>query len=309
MIAHAGRAEALAFHPTLPHLAVAGGDADEVTLLAPANPLNALAPPLQPLTVARGAGRRPTAVNISASGKVVGVQVGRDPTAADPNARGAGPWTRFDTTRLQPTPDESEKWVNPVATADGWVIEPGRDRFVWYAKRTRDGFRCRLDLDRYRDLAPTCFTFLPATADKPTRVLVGHYYGCTLFELVPARAVGGAAPGTKVLPGTKVFTGHAGEVTSVVADAEQRWFVTGGADHTVAAWSLDDRKYEPNLGATFKDEGGVPVVTAVDTGSPAWEAGLRAATRSTSSSWTATWSSTAAPGRRRWERPRPRSAS
>ena len=40
--------------------------------------------------------------------------------------------------------------------------------------------------DRARDQAPTCFTFLPAKGDNPTRVIVGHYYGASLFELTPA---------------------------------------------------------------------------------------------------------------------------
>jgi uncharacterized caspase-like protein/WD40 repeat protein len=260
--AHPGRAEALAFHPTLPHLAVAGGDADEVALLS-------LADPVKVLTVVRGGGRRLAAVNISANGKIVGVRVERDAKSSNPNARGAGPWTRFDLTRQKPTLDESQAWANPLTKADGWVIEPGADRFVWFAKREQDGLRLRLALDRHRDLAPTCFTFLPAKDDKPTRVIVGHYYGCTLFELVPSRAVKGA------IAGAKVFTGHAGEVTSVVADADQKWFVTGGTDHTLAAWSLADWTSEPNLGATFKEQGGRPVVTAVDPASPAWEAGLR----------------------------------
>ncbi len=270
---HAGSAEALAFHPTEPHLAIAGGDADEVTLLNPNVDE-------MPLSVVRGAGRRPWAVNISESGKVVGVQTERDPASVNPNARGTGPWTRFDLTRLKPTLDESLAWMNPITRADGWTIVPDEgdrksnregDSFVWHAKRTRDGVTesVRLALDRYRDQAPTCFTFLPATGATPTRVLVGHYYGCTLFELVPSRAVNGA------LEGTKLFTGHAGEVTSVVAAKDQTWFVTGGTDQTVAAWSLKDWKSEPGLGATFAEKDGGVTVTAVDAASPAWEAGLR----------------------------------
>ena len=47
---------------------------------------------------------------------------------------------------------------------------------------------------------------LPAKDGKPTRVLVGHYDGCTLFELVPSQAEKGA------ITGTKIFTGHGGEV-------------------------------------------------------------------------------------------------
>ncbi|MCI0699928.1 MAG: caspase family protein [Planctomycetia bacterium] len=262
---HTGRAEALAFHPSENQLAIAGGDADEVTLVS-------LAKPDIPLTVVRGAGRRPWGVNISENGSVVGVRIGRDATALDPNLRGAGPWVRFDLDRLKPTLDEAQKWIDPLKEANGWTVVPDeKDRFVWYAERKREGvtLRLRLALDRHRDLAPTCFTFLPEKDGKPTRVLVGHYYGCTLFELVPGRAVKGA------ITGTKVFIGHAGEVTSVVAAKDQSWFVSGGTDHTVVAWALVDWQSEPGLGAKFAEKDGWVVVNAVDNGSPAWEAGLR----------------------------------
>src|SRR5207244_1497359 len=59
-IPHTGPAEAMAFHPTETRLAVAGGDADEVTLLD-------LTRPKEPLAVVRGAGRRPWAINLSAN--------------------------------------------------------------------------------------------------------------------------------------------------------------------------------------------------------------------------------------------------
>ncbi len=265
-IPHTGPAEALAFHPTEPHLAIAGGDADEVTLINLAN-LE------KPLTVVRGAGRRPWSVNLSANGKMVGVQTEHDAKSIDPNARGAGAWTRFDLSRLKATLDEGQAWVNPVPAADGWTIVPDeQSQFVWYAERLRDGKReqYQLKLDRVRDQAPTCYTFLPAAGAVPTRVIVGHYYGCTLFELVPERATK-----DNTLAGTKVFTGHAGEVTSVVAAKDQTWFVTGGKDQTVAAWSLKDWKSEPGLGAKFIEKDGASVA-AVDTGSPGWEAGLRA---------------------------------
>ncbi len=44
-----------------------------------------------------------------------------------------------DLSRLKPTLDESQAWLNPVQKADGWVIEPTADRFVWNAKREADG--------------------------------------------------------------------------------------------------------------------------------------------------------------------------
>jgi WD40 repeat protein len=259
-IAHRGPAEALAFHPTDDRLAVAGGDADEVTLLDLANPE-------KPVSVVRGAGRRPWAVNIAENGQVIGIQTERDADSTDPNRRGTGDWTRFDLPRLMPTLDESQKWAGPVREADGWSIAPdANDRFTWYAVREQGGKRLqhRLELDRNRDQAPSCFTFLPAHDGKPTRVVVGHYYGCSLFELTPEGAVR-----------TKLYTGHGGEVLSIVAAPDQTWFITGGADQTVVAWNLNDWPSQPVLGAAFEVKDDRLAVTAVDTGSPAWEAGLR----------------------------------
>lgn len=257
---HAGRAEALAFHPTDGRLAVAGGDAAEVTVLD-------LSSPDKPVSVVRGAGRQPWAVNLSASGSVIGIQTTRDATSTNPNARGSGAWARFDLTRLRPTADESQPWLGPVTAADGWRVVPTRDQFLWHAELSRDGgepVRFPLVLDRAMDQAPTCWTFIPAAKGKPTRLLVGHFYGCSLFELTPqgARRV-------------RLYTGQGGEVTSVVAAKDGSWFVTGGGDQTVAAWGLADWKHHATLGAEFAlaADGGVEV-TDVDGGSPAWEAGL-----------------------------------
>jgi len=260
LLTHRGPVEALAFHPTENRLAVAGGEADEVELLD-------LSKPQTPVSLIRGAGRKPWAVNLTENGRVFGIQTGRDAESRDPNRRGAGPWTRFDITRLSPTLDESQKWMNPITEADGWTIEPdANDRFTWHAVYKRGGIEKRfaLPLDRSRDQAPTCFTFLPARGDKLTRVIVGHYYGASLFELLPV--------GVKR---TRLYTGHGGEVLSVVAAKDQSWFLTGGADQTVAAWSLADWSSQPSLGASFVNKDGTIEVTAVDIGSPAWEAGLR----------------------------------
>ncbi|HYH69511.1 MAG TPA: caspase family protein, partial [Urbifossiella sp.] len=257
---YTGPAEALAFHPD-GRLAIAGGDADEVTF----TPIGG------PAFTVRGAGRRNWAVNLSADGKVLGVQTARTPRAADPNARGTGDWTKFDLDRLAPTRAEAN-WVGVVTSADGWRVEPDKDdRFLWHAVLSRPGMpdvKHPLTLDWNRDQASTCFTFLPAREGKPTRVIVGHYYGASLFELRPEGAVR-----------SRLFTGHAGEVLSVVAAADGSWFVTGGADHTVAAWNLTDWRAQATLGAAVAVRDGAPEVTAVDTGSPAWEAGLRVGDR------------------------------
>jgi WD40 repeat protein len=268
---HSGRAENLAFHPTEDRLVVAGGDADQVTLLDLANPG-------EPLSVARGLGRRLYGINLSESGDVVAVRTGRNPDATDPNDRACGPWVRFDVPRFTPTHDSGGKWIGPLPAADGWEIVPDRDsRFDWYAERANPAGgkdRLRLLLDPDIDQSPTCFTFVPTEAGKPARVVVGHYYGCSLFELDPKRAQPNKRAGELELWRSKLYIGHGAEVNSVVADSTGTWFATAGADQTVAAWSLADWKAQPALGAAFAVEDGQVLVTAVDVGSPAWEAGL-----------------------------------
>jgi WD40 repeat protein len=263
-----GQAEALAFHPTADRLAVGGGDADEVTLYD----LKAG----RPLSVARGGGRRPWAVALSPNGNLVGVRTGRDPKADRPNRRGAGGWTGFNLQTLQPLRDPDQPWVGAKEEADGWSVVPdAKDRDLWYAAHT-DGRRLPLQHDRLLFNKPTCYTFLPATAKTPTtRLLVGHYHGATLYDLPNGRADG-------PLPPTRIHLGHAGEVLSVAAvddppDGKGGWFVTGGADHTVAAYSLRAWDHHPHLGATFaRTAAGGVMVKDVAVGSPGWEAGLRA---------------------------------
>jgi len=268
---HAGRAEALTFHPTEDRLAIAGGDADEITLLD-------LPMPGKPVSVVRGTGRRMFAVNLSENGEVIAIKTGRNPTATDPNDRAQGEWTRFNIPRFTHTANTRGVWLGPVNTAGGWEVVPdAASRFVWYAERAKpDGTRERLQLllDQDLDQSPTCFTFLPTEEGKPARVIVAHYYGCSLFELAPERAVKNARTGVLELPRSKLYIGHGAEVNAVAADKTGKWFVTAGADQTVAAWSLEDWKAEAALGGSFALNDGQLVVGAVDVGSPAWEAGL-----------------------------------
>ena len=271
IIPHSGRAEALAFHPIDDRLAIAGGDADEVTLLD-------LDKPDKPLSVVRGVGRRIHAINLSETGDIIAIQTARNPAATNPNARGRGPWLRFNLPRFSTTNDSSGKWIGPINTLDGWEIEPSQEsRFVWFARRPKASGqedKLQLLLDPDIDQSPTCFTFLPTAAGKATRVLVGHYYGCSLFELDLRRAAKDERSGALLLPKSKLYIGHGAEVNAIAADSSGTWFVTAGADQTVAAWSLADWDAEPALGGAFavKDRG--LVVRAVNVGSPAWESGL-----------------------------------
>jgi hypothetical protein len=218
------------------------------------------------------------AIDLSPDGDAIRIQPGRNAESRDSNARGDGTWVQFDLPRYTTTADAGLKWVGVRTDADGWTIAPDeKSRFVWYAKRAKPGGGAeliRLGLDPDLDQAPTCYTFVPTAAGKPPRVLVGHYYGCSLFELDPARVTQNVHTGIKELPRSKLFVGHGGEVTSVVADARGEWFVTASVDQTVAGWSLADWKAQSVLGAAFQVQAGKLVVTATDVGSPAWEAGL-----------------------------------
>lgn len=251
--------DAVAFHPTDGKLAIAAGDDSEIFIYD-------VDKPKHPTSMVRGAGRGLWSVGLSPNGNVLGVQTQRDSDALHPNKRGTGTWHAFDLPRMKPTKEPAE-WLGPVSTADGWEIEQDKkDQFVWHAIRKGDQKADNiLEIDRRHDMMPTCFTFIPATETTPTRILVGHYYGISLFERTPSGFVR-----------TRVFVGHAGEVTSVVAAKDGTWFVSTGTDQTVAAWSLNPWPSQPSLGANFAVEDGKLVVKKVDAGSPAWELGLTA---------------------------------
>ena len=271
---HAGRAECLAFHPTEPRLAVAGGDADQVTLYD-------IAKPEKPLSIAHGQGRKPWGIALSENGKTLGVRIARDAAATDPNQRAAGDWTAFDLERLTPQLDAKQKWMVPLTKSEGWTVEPDAESaFDWYAVLPRDGLkplRVKLRLDPQRDQMPTCYTFVPpAVAGGSPKLIVGHYYGCSLFELDFAKAVQNAKTKELEFERLRLYTGHSGEVISLVASKDGTWFLTGGADHTVAAYSLKDWDQQKHLGATFHSVEGKLAVKSVADGSPAYEAGLKA---------------------------------
>ncbi len=263
-----GRAEAVAFHPTRKGLlAVAGGDADEVRLFDLEKK-----DPTEPTSAVRGAGRKIFAVGI-AGDALIAVKVQPDATADHPNALAAGEWVGYDLSRQRTAP-LPKGFATTVNEADGWTVAPddsdlmARLRTRWFAVGPNNAkveltFNHRL----YND--PTCYTFIPKTNDTPTRLLVGHAHGCSLFVL-PA----GKAP-AKLDP-TAVYVGHTTDVLSVAAAKDGSWFVSGGADHTVAAFTLKTWDGHPTLGATFAVNNKQELrVASVATGSPAWESGLK----------------------------------
>jgi WD40 repeat protein len=259
---HRGRAEALAFHPREPYLAVAGGDNQEVTLWNE-NDLD------KPASVARGAGRGLWGIALSEDGKFLGFQDQRDSTATHPNRRGEGPWQVFDLQRRDGILTDGDRQRDfkphpPEQTRDGWRVEPDRDDpYLWYAVSPR-GKRVPLDeLDGASDQMPRCYAFLPpAPGQQNLRLAVGHNYGVSVFELTEDRA-------RRLWRGA----GHQGSVVSVAPSADGKWLVTASTDQTIAAWSLHDRDHS-ELGAEFaKGKGGLRV-TGIEFYSPAHLMGL-----------------------------------
>jgi WD40 repeat protein len=252
---HSGRADCLAFHPDGRHLAIAGGDNQEVTLWD----LNNLD---KPASLMRGAGSGIWEVGLSKDGKLVGFRNQRDSASTDPNRRARGPWRAFDLqqrTWLEPKEFQPQPYL---AELDGWHVVPDRkDPYVWYAV-DGDGHQYALPLDRDREGLPRCWTFLPPKKGLPTRLAVGHYWGLSVYELT--------AEGAKR---TRLCAGHQGEVVALGVAAGGDWLVSASTDQTIAAWSLAGPD-KPDIGARFAVKGDGLTVTSLKTGGAAWEAGL-----------------------------------
>jgi WD40 repeat protein len=259
---HSYRAEIVAFHPKGGHLAVAGGDNHEVTLWD-------LKKTEKPVSVMRGVGTCLWGVALSADGRYLGFQDHREEKSTDVNRRGGGPWRVFDLNRRRMTEPADFKPVRQLAEANGWRVVPDdapeekRNPYLWYAVH-KDGARHALPWSNDQDGMPRCYTFLKPQEGKPVRLLVGHYWGVSLFELT-----------TKEARRTRLYTGHGDEVTAVAVAADQEWFVSASRDQTITAWSLSEEwPSGTELGAKFSIQRDRLRVDQVDAGSPGWEAGL-----------------------------------
>lgn len=251
----------VAFHPNGEWLAVAGGANHDTRLFAVAGKT------FRPVGEAGGVGRAAWAVGVTADGKGLSFQDAKAAAPTSPNARGSGPWRTFDLERrtwTNPRPP-----VPPLETLDDWRVETHQkdtvDVFTWYLVDPANR-RTPLPWDRVADDRPYCYTFVPDS--NPVQLAVGHYWGVSVFELVPG------------LPPRRVrrFTGHAGGVVAVAPAFGGKGLVSAGRDLSVCLWSLADWKDTgPVLGASFAaDDAGTFRVKAVAAGSPAWEAGLTA---------------------------------
>ena len=251
-------AEALAFHPDGRRLAVAGGDDHEVTLWD----LRRLG--RGPVGQIRSPGSGIWSVGLSADGRSLGYRTRRERDPSSPNHRGKGGWSRvFDLHRRVWGPPQNFRPVPPRETCNGWSVEPSKDAYIWNV-RGPGGRHFALPLDRARDGMPRCYTFLRPTATHGVRLVVGHYWGASIFELSRGRP---PAP-------VRMLIGHQGYVTSLATTAKEDVLMTASRDQTISAWSLADWSGQAELGASFSVRLGELRVEEVAAGSPAWEAGL-----------------------------------
>ncbi len=249
----------IAFHPDGTFLAVAGGDNDEVVLwdLRKQQFAASVQGPARALWSA--------AFSADEAGRYFGYCPQRKATTAHPNDQGDGAWQVFDLKGLKWAPGKVFRPVAPLETAGGWRVQLDLDtkrQDLWYVVNAQ-GQKFVLPINRDRYVFPTCYTFLDEPKDKPPRLVVGHYWGMSLFEL--------HNDGPHLV---RLFAGHDRDVTAVAPSPDQKSLITASRDQTINIWSLADWPGQPELGAEFVEQGGKVLVRSVEPGCPAWEAGL-----------------------------------
>src|SRR5262249_21793475 len=149
----------------------------------------------------------------------------------------------------------------PILSLGAWSIEPTSDGAVWEVvgpggtRVALKGGNGSIYNSGYNQM-PNCWTFLrPSAAGRPPRLVIGHQWGASLYEL---------RPGDVRL--VRVMGGHEGAVMSVAPSADGRLLLTGGRDQTLCCFSLVDLPAGNEMGALFAVKGGKLVVTQSDNG-------------------------------------------
>jgi WD40 repeat protein len=259
------RAWRIAFHPNGKDITIAEGENHEVKLWRLNEKTKCLDPDAKPVSVMTGAGRALWDVEISEDGKQIGFRDQRKAHWEKPNERAEGPWRVFNL--------EDRDWADPTKfpmakrydKLDDWTVTAvQKDPFVWYAV-PKGGKPQPLPLNRKQDGMPRCWTFIPTPKGKPQLLAVGHLWGVSIFELRPD-----ARPKR-----VRLLTGHQADVTALAVSGDRKVLVSASSDNTISGWSLTTNfPSQRVLGASFEIDGNTLVVKAVDTASPAWEAGL-----------------------------------
>jgi WD40 repeat protein len=251
-------AESLAFHPQRKNvLAIAGGDNHDVALWDLKSN--------EKIAEVRQPGRSIWGIALSPDGQTLGYQTARNPEPTHPNSRGIGPWVGFQLpeTKLLRTLPFEPKPNAPSST--GWEVmtsaENGEPLQFWKLKK--DGQINEIPWSRTEDEFPRCYAFIPGTKTRPERLIIGHYWGASVFELQgdePKRI--------------RSLRGHEGYVSALAVSADGERVVTASRDMTIAGWTLSDWPNQPRLGAEIFIRNDRLFVGQISAGSPIWELGL-----------------------------------
>jgi WD40 repeat protein len=259
--------EAVAFHPDGKQLAVAGGMDHEVTLwnLDTGKALE---------KSAKGRGKCIWSIGLTTDDKTgeyryLAFQDTRHDTAPNVNQRGKGEWKLFDLRELRWADPKEKSFsppANPTASVDGWKVDTASSQRAseWWVSRPGLTKPLVLPWDA-TDGLPRCYLILPAKDKHPTRLVVGHAWGASVYALIP---------GQKEIKRIRKFSGHEGEVMALAVSNDQKRLLTASRDQTIAGWSLEDWPTNANFGARVVLVNNQLKVEEVDAGSPAWEMGL-----------------------------------
>lgn len=262
-IAPSYRIECLAFHPDGDYLAAAGGNNHDVNVYDLSNPKRGVGTPIA------GPGECIWGVSLSkdGDGRYLGFQTQRSLNPDHPNHQGAGPKKVFDLRNRVFVADPGITWTTLAdETVDGWKVVFSTDKVKradqWFVQGPgTDLLAIPWDVKEYE--FPRCYTFLRKTETHPTRLIIGHMWGASIYEL----------EGKGIRP-SRLLIGHDGLVSSLALSADGSRMVTASRDQTIAGWSLEDWPSHPQLGAKLYIKDGKLLVGQVDTGGPLWETGL-----------------------------------
>ncbi|NND98976.1 MAG: hypothetical protein HKN47_16790 [Pirellulaceae bacterium] len=162
-----------------------------------------------------------------------------------------------------------------LTSLNGWTLAradqvgglPGgraKLRLEFYVTHS-SGVKWRIHLDEETDGFFNAVTFIPSVNPAITKIAVAHRWGVSVYEFSQ----------TSQPRRVRLMIGHQGETLSVAPNRQGTLLLTGGADGTIACFSLAPWEFHSELGVAFQQQGQDVVVDHVDAGSPGWWADLK----------------------------------